>query len=135
MPADLGMSRALSFQADEIRMCPEPKLTAAENLITNRQGADSCADVFDLSGQLAAEDAPLRPAWSGDEAVEDERLRATKRAVRPADDSCVDLDQDLIVPRHRLLDLFHPQNRWRSIPVMHNRSHRLTQAGWRESGR
>jgi hypothetical protein len=65
----------------------------------------------------------------------DERLRATKRAVCRADCRCVDLDQDLVVPRHRLLDLFQPQDLGRSIPVMHNRFHRPTQAGWRESGR
>jgi hypothetical protein len=47
-------------------MCPEPKPTAAEHLITDREPADRRTNSIDLTGHLAAQDPPLRTTHARD---------------------------------------------------------------------
>ncbi len=49
-------------------MCPEPELTATEDLVTDRELADRTANCFDLSRQFAVENSLPGPADAEDEA-------------------------------------------------------------------
>jgi hypothetical protein len=106
-------------------VCAELVRTDAEDAVADRELGDRWANCFDLSGQLAAEDPPVRSEEAGDEAA-DEILGAAKPAVRPVDRRGVDLHEDLVVLRHRPLDLFESQNVRRPVPVVDNRSHGFT---------
>src|SRR2546426_6016267 len=81
-------SRALAH-ADELRVCPEPEPTCPEDVVTDRELVDGCADCFDLSRQLGAEDPLLRSADARDEAAADRDDKAAtaggfaRRAVPP----------------------------------------------------
>ena len=96
--------------AGELRVCPEPEPTCAEDVVTDRELIDVCANCFDISCQLRAEDALLRPADARDEAADerDEQTATpvgfTSRAVRPGDRRGVDLDEDLVLFGDRPLD-------------------------------
>src|SRR5438094_10329995 len=54
-------TRAL-LNADELGMCTEGESGNAEDVVTDRELADSGADSDDLPGELAAQDALPRPA-------------------------------------------------------------------------
>ena len=89
--------------ADEFRVRPEPEPTAAEDVVTDRKLADGCADCFDLSRQLAAEDPLPRSAEARDGAAEERDGKAatsvgfTSRAVRPGDRRGMDLDEYFVL--------------------------------------
>ena len=95
---------AVLLHADELRVCPEPEPAAAEDVLTDRKLVDRCADGFDLSRQLVAEDALPRSAEAGDQAAEEHygqtapSVGFTRRAVRPGDCRGTDLDADLVLP-------------------------------------
>ncbi len=115
--------------ADELRVCPEPEPTAAEDVVTDRELSDGGADCHDLSRQLAAEDPLPRSAEARDEAAEERDGQAatsvglTSRAVRPGDRRSVDLDEDLVLFGDGPLDVFESQNVRRPVPVVDNCSH------------
>ncbi len=94
----------------------------AEDAVSDPVLAHRRADRLDLACELRAEDLPLRAKETGEEAPE-ERLRRTNVAVRLIDRRRVDLDEDLVVVRHRPRDLFDPQYFRRPVPVVNNRSH------------
>jgi hypothetical protein len=109
--------------------CPELQPSRAEDLVAHREIGDGGADGFNLSGELAAEDRPPRPAESRDEAAE-KRDGGSRFGVGPAnvdvhpvDCGGVDLDEYLIFLRYRPLDVLESQDLRRSIPVVDNRSH------------
>ena len=79
----------------------------AEDLVTDLELADGCADCFDLAGQLHAEDPLLGAAETGEEAA-DEVFGAAQARVRPVDRRGVDLDEDFVVLGYRPLDVFEP---------------------------
>lgn len=54
-------------------MCAEGARTDAEDMVADLEFADGRADCFNLSGQLAAEDPPLRSEESAEEANEEGR--------------------------------------------------------------
>ena len=101
-------------------MCAEP--TDAEDMVADRELADGCAHCRDLSGQLAAQDPPLRPAET-EEDTDEEWICAAPATVGPVDGCGVDLDQDLIVLGHRSLDVCEPQNLRRPVRVVDHCSH------------
>src|SRR6266516_3538238 len=115
--------------ADELRVCTEPETTAAENVVTDRELADGCANCFDLSRQLAAEDPLLRSADARDGAADERDGQAatsvgfTSRAVRPGDRRGVDLDEDLVLLGDGPLDVFESQDVRRPVPVVDNCFH------------
>src|SRR5205807_3609318 len=117
------------LQADELRVCPEPETTCAEDVVTDRELIDGCANCFDLSCQLNAEDPLLRSADTRDEAADEHDEQAatsvgfTSRAVRPGDRRGVDLDEDLVLFGDGPLDVFESLNVRRPIPVVDNCSH------------
>lgn len=87
-------------------MCAEVARIDAEDVVTDLEFADSCADCFDLSSQLAAEDLLRRSQESFEEAARrhvrvaeagDERLGAANPGVCPGDRRGVDLDEDFVV--------------------------------------
>ncbi len=118
--------------ADELRVCPEPEPTAAEDVVTDRKLADGCADCFDLSRQLVAEDSLPRSAEARDQAADERDGQAatsvgfTSSAVRPGDSRGVDLDEDFVLLGDRPLDFCESQNVRRPVPVVDNCSHRFT---------
>ncbi len=85
------IQRPIRPYGDELRVCAEAD--GAEDAVTDRELADGCANSFDLSGQLAAEDPPPRPTPAG-EVAGDERLRAAPAAIRSVDSRGVDPDED-----------------------------------------
>ena len=115
--------------ADELRVRPEPEPTAAEDVVADRELANSCADCFDLSGQLAAEDPLPRSADARDDAAEERDGQAatsvgfTSRAVRPGDRRGVDLDEYFVLLGDGSLDIFESQDVRRPVPVVDNCSH------------
>src|SRR5205085_1636088 len=115
--------------ADEFRVRPEPEPTAAEDVVTDRELVDGCANCFDLSGQLAAEDRLLRSADARDEAAEERDGQAatpvgfSSRAVRSGDRRGMDLDEDFILFGDGPLDVFESQDVRRPVPVVDNCSH------------
>ena len=120
--------------ADELGVRPEAEPTTAEDLVTDRELADRCADGFDLSRKFGAEDPLLRPAEAKDQAAHKGEGEAatsvgfTCRAVQPIDRRGVDLDEDLILFGYRPLDVFEPQNVRRPVPVEDNGSHFIRRA-------
>ena len=50
------------WQAGELRVCPEPEPSGAEDVVTDHELGDGGADLFDLSGQFVAEDPLPRSA-------------------------------------------------------------------------
>ena len=115
--------RAALRQGDELRVCPgREHCGAAEDVVTDGELADGCADCFDLSRQLGAEDPLLRSAEAKEEANE-EWLSCTNAAVRPGDRRGVDLDEDLVLLGDGPLDVFESQDVRRPVPVVDNCSH------------
>jgi hypothetical protein len=120
------------LHAEELRVCPEPEPTCAEDMVTDRELIDGCANGFDLSCQLGAEDPLLRSADAGDEAADEHDEQAapsvgfTSRAVRPGDRRGVDLDEDLVLFGDRPFDFCDAQHVRRPIPVIDNCSHAFT---------
>jgi hypothetical protein len=106
-------------------VCAEPPRVDAEDLVTDPELGDGRADCFDLTGQLGAEDLPLRPQETGDQAA-DEGLAAAKSAVGPGDRRGADLDEDLVLVRDGPHDIFESQDVRRTITVADNCSHGLT---------
>src|SRR5229473_4876810 len=115
--------------ADELRVRPEPEPTAAEDVVTDRELVDGCANCFDLSGQLTAEDPLLRSAEATDDAAEKRDGQAatpvgfTSSAVRPGDRRGMDLDEYFVLFGDGPLDVFESQNVRRPVPVVDNCSH------------
>ena len=102
---------------------PEPLTPKTSSPTSN--SVTAAPDCLDHSGELAAEDPPLRPQETGEEAA-DEVLGAAEPTVRPVDGRGVDPDEDLVVLGHRPLDLLEPQDLGRAVPVVDDRSHALT---------
>src|SRR5258708_7849590 len=98
--------------ADELRVRPEPEPTAAEDVVTDRELVDGCADCFDLSGQLAAEDPLPRSADATDDAAEERDGQAatpvgfSSRAVPSGDRRGMDLDEYFVLFGDGPLDVF-----------------------------
>ena len=67
MPAGLCASGPLSRTQTNSACAPKP--ADAEDLVADLELRDGCADRLDLSGQLHAEDPPLRSAEAGEEAA------------------------------------------------------------------
>src|SRR5258708_17608203 len=115
--------------ADELRVRPEPEPTAAEDVVTDRKLADGCANCFDLSGQLAAENPLPRSAEATDDTAEERDGQAatsvgfTSSAVRPGDRRGMNLDQYFVLLGDGPLDVFESQNVRRPVPVVDNCSH------------
>jgi hypothetical protein len=93
-----------------------------EDVVTDLELGDGCADRVDLSGQLHTEDVPLRSTEAGEEAG-DEQIGAAKPAVRSVDRRGVDPDDNFVVLGDGPLDLFESQDLWRPVPVVDNCSH------------
>ena len=119
----LVRQRAALPDAGELRV--RARALDAEDLVADLELGHGRTDRLDLSGELAAEDRPLRPHETGDEAA-DELLGAAKPGVRPSDGRRVDPDEDLVVLGHRPLDLLEPQNLGRPVPVVDDCSHAFT---------
>ena len=79
MPAGMCASGALSRMQTNSACAPKP--VDAEDVVTDLELGDGCADRLDLAGQLDAEDPPLRSAQAGEEAGE-ERLGAAHSRSR-----------------------------------------------------
>jgi hypothetical protein len=115
--------------ADELRVRPEPEPTAAEDVVTDRELVDSCANCFDRTCQLAAEDSLLRSADARDEAAEEHDGQAatsvgfSSRAVRSGDRRGMDLDEYFVLFGDGPLDVFESQDVRRPVPVVDNCSH------------
>lgn len=114
----VGKSAALP-DTDVLSMCARSQ---AEDLVTDRELANVCADCYHLAGQLAAKDAPFRPNETGEEAG-DEIFGVAQAAVRPVDGGGTDLDEDLVLLGHRTFDFFKSQNIRRPVPIVNNCSH------------
>ena len=110
--------------ADELRV--RAGALDAEDLVTDSELGDRCADRLDLSGQLHPEGPPRWSPKAGEEA-NDERARATHAAVGAVDRRGVDLHEDFVVPGHRPLDFFESQDLRRPVPVVDYGSHGWTQ--------
>src|SRR5207247_2402647 len=102
-----------------------PGRNCVMSLPTASTVADSCADCCDLSGQLTAENRPLRSAETAEEPGDD-RLGSAPLAVCPVDRRGVNLDQYFVVLGYRPLDVLESQNVRRPIPVVDNCSHAFT---------
>ena len=77
-------------------VCPGPeRCGAAEDVVADGELGDGCADRFDLSRQLGAQDPLLRSAEAKEQADE-EWLGCTNAAVGPGDRRGVNLDEDLV---------------------------------------
>jgi hypothetical protein len=113
-------------QADELRIRPEPEPTAAEDVVTDRELTDGCANGFDFSRQLAAEDPLLRSADARDEAAEERDGQAApsvgfaSRAVRSGDRRGMDFDEDFVLFGDGPLDVCESQDVRRPVPVVDN---------------
>src|SRR5207248_6137937 len=85
--------------ADEFRVSAEVPRTDTEDVVTDRKLADGCTNCFDLSSQLAAEDALPRSSEATDDAAEERGGQAatsvgfTNSAVRPGDRRGMNLDE------------------------------------------
>jgi len=101
------------------------KATDAEDAIAIGEVPDRRPDRCDLTSQLAAEDPPLRPAQT-DEEADEEGMGAAPAAVGAVDSGRVDLDEDLIVFGDGLLDLLEALHLRRAIAVVDHRSHGQT---------
>jgi hypothetical protein len=97
----------------------------AEDLVTNREPGDRPAGGLDLPGKFAAQDRPPGPAKTREQPPQ-ERAGGTAVAVGPVDRRGPDLDQDLVLYRDRPLHLLDPLDIRRPVPVVHDRSHRLS---------
>src|SRR2546426_5722397 len=121
-------SRALPH-ADELRVRPEPEPTRPEDVVTDFELVDGCADCLDLSRQLAAEDPLLRSADPRDGAADERDGQATasigftSRAVRSGDCRSTDPDEDLVHVGYRSRDVFESENVWGPVVVVHHRPH------------
>ena len=116
-------------RADELRVCPEPEPSRAEDLVSDRELFDRRADRFDVTRELCSEDSLLRSANARDEAADERNRNAatsvgfTSRTVRPGDRHGADLDEDLVLLGGWPLDLLESQNVGRPVPVVHNCPH------------
>ncbi len=98
MPAGLCANAALSSTQTNSAWAPKPLTPKTWSPTSN--SVTRCAHCLDLSGQLHAENPPLRPAEPGEDAGE-ERLRAAPAAIRPVDGRGVDPDEHLVRPWER----------------------------------
>jgi len=121
-------TRAL-LNADELGVCTEGESGNAEDVVTDRELADSGANSNDLPGELAAQDPLPRPADAKYQAAEEGDGRPATlvgfagRSVQPVHRRRVDFDQDFLLLGYRLLDLVESLHVRRPIPVVDNRSH------------
>ena len=69
MPAGLCASGPLSRM--QVNSACAPRALDAEDLVADLELGHVCTYCLDLSGELAAEDPPLRPQETGDEAADE----------------------------------------------------------------
>jgi hypothetical protein len=107
----------------------EPESAVAEDTVADGEVADSRADGGDLTRQLAAEDALPGMEEAADYAADEhERWAApavgfARRAVGAIHRGGMDADENLVVLRDWLSNLFEALDLWRPIPVIDHRSH------------
>src|SRR5260370_24628155 len=95
-------------------------------MVTDRELVDGCANCFDLSSQLAAEDPLPRSADARDEAADERDGQAatsvgfSSRAVQPGDPRGVDLDAYFVLLGDGPLDVFESHDGPPPVPVVDN---------------
>src|SRR5260370_3078404 len=97
-------------------------------MVTDRELVDGCANCFDLSSQLAAEDPLPRSADARDEAADERDGQAatsvgfSSRAVQPGDRRGVDLDPYFVLLGDGPPHVFEPRDVPRPVPCLDTRS-------------
>src|SRR5262249_2394014 len=95
----------------------------AEDLVADGELGDGRADRLDRAGELHAEDPLPRPA-DADEVADAERRRLQPAAVGAGDRRGADADEQIVLLRHRPVDLLEPLHLRRAVPVVDDRLHR-----------
>ena len=121
--------RGVLAHADVLRVGSEALRMDSEHLVPGRELRDRRPDRLDLTGELGAEDR-LRGVAQAAEGPDDIRLTGAEPAVGPVDRGGVDLDEDLVVRRHRLRHISELQHLGGPIPRVDHRAHRFTSSSW-----
>jgi hypothetical protein len=105
------------------------KATGAKDPLADGELGDRRADCGDLTGQLTAENGALG-ATQAEEGAHEDGMSPQPPTIAAVDSRRVDLDQELVVPGDRLLDLCELLHLGRSIPVVDHCSHERTSFLW-----